>query len=86
MSGDAWGGVVFIYFVVTIFAMAMIMPEFDNTSNEKGVFVAIALWPITLLVLSPVLLVKLGAVVFKRRGLLSSWLTVITSTYKGAVK
>lgn len=77
---------VITYVLLTSLVVLAASEETEYSDNQKGILVAIALWPITLILMSPVLLVKTGAVIFKRRGLLGSWLSVITDTYKGAVK
>lgn len=85
-AADTWWTIVTIYLAVGFMAWFWTFLFLDDHPQQKGWGVAAVLWPISLIILSPVLLVKLVAVTFKRRGLLSSWLFTVTDTYKKAVK
>lgn len=83
---DFWYITLVLYIAATVFGLLWTLIEEEDNPRQKGLFVAVLLGPLTLLILSPIILVKLVAVTFKKRGLVASWLSLISDTYKKAVK
>lgn len=85
MNIDDILGFGFLYTFVTFVVCAIVFGIFESEGTKQNYTMAV-LWPLTAILLLPVLIVKLCAVTFKKRGLVSAYAGGIAKVYKEAVK